>query len=69
MVNLVLRGYIPLKEAARRMGLTYAQALSYIRKDVFPTATKIRGTRWHVHTQDIEDFILGRIDVGGRFKA
>jgi hypothetical protein len=66
--NLVLKDYVPLKDAAVAMGLTYEQALSYVRKELFPSAKKIRGTRWYLHMRDIEAFLLGKIQVGGSFK-
>jgi predicted DNA-binding transcriptional regulator AlpA len=68
-INLVLKDFVPLKDAASRMGLSYSQILSYVRKGVFPSAVKIRGTRWHIHNRDIENFLLGKISIKGTFKS
>jgi excisionase family DNA binding protein len=66
--NIVLRDYLTLTEAAQRLGLTYAQLRSYVRAGVFPTATKIRGTRWYIHLNDLNKFVTGEISIEGVFK-
>jgi predicted DNA-binding transcriptional regulator AlpA len=67
--NIVLQDYVALQAAADEMGLSYRLAYSYVQKGVFPSAKKIRGTRWYLHRRDINAWLTGQITSEGIYRS
>jgi hypothetical protein len=68
MTNLNLDDYVPLKEAAKLMGIGYSTIHAYVLRDKLPGAIQWKGTRWYIHKRTIEAFNNGKINVRGAFR-
>jgi len=57
-----------VKEAAEIAGVTTTTIRLYLRKGIFKSAHKIRGTRWMIDRDEVEELINGDIDISGMFQ-
>ena len=60
--------YMTIKEAAELLGIAAITVRLYVRKGVFETAHKLRGTRWRIAREEVEALRNDEIDVSGIFE-
>lgn len=57
-----------VKQAADLLEVTPTTVRLYIRKGVFESAKKSRGTRWYIDRKEIEALMNDEIDISGIFE-
>jgi len=59
---------VTVRQAAEMLNVTPTTIRLYLRKGVFESAKKTRGTRWQIDREEIEAVINGEIDISGVFE-
>ena len=59
---------VTVKQAAEMLDVTPTTIRLYLRKGVFESARKTRGTRWQIDREEVEAVTNGEIDISGIFE-